>query len=669
MNNIEFEYERKPLETYPGNNTIVFDFYLPDYDIYIEDMRLNEENKPFLLSKRKPKSLSGASLNKKSQRYINQINHKINFFLDKKDQKAYKKIKSKNNPILKNENDSRLIIINSFLNDDFINDLKERLDKCGVNLNPLLKNDKISYFKQNNFFNDLANIRDYFDDSIKYFKEGLLKKENFLEYSFQNNEENSLYSLFFDYLDFYDSFLEKNDVIDYADMIVKATQKVKDINYKYILVDEYQDISKSRFKLLKKAKEVSCAKLVVVGDDWQSIFSFAGCDIKFFTKFDTCFDDSKIVYLEESHRFSNQLIGPTSDFIKDNNLRSKKLFSKRNDIEEPIVLKYYTGNNKINRWYNEISLIYNIISQIPANEKNVMILSRYNDNIDFIKRRLEDSNIHELGKNISFNNFHTAKGLDADNVIIIDVNKESSGKGIPNIQNTYFNSSFIDFYNEIEKEAEEKRLFYVALTRTKNKAYLCSDRKKPSVYLKYFDLIGTSEKLNESISFNTYEYEIEYYWDTKARKSRLKEYKCPICGEDIYLYLINSNYYIACSNFKECGWFVDDQITNKEYVFEDIGLCKRCKSGFKYKSDLNDKEFSCSNSDCRNSKAYINKLKRKGQKDLFDYKHLDNGRNPFKSFFKSQRNLHDFEYMHSEKAKNITSRIKKSQRNLFNFEK
>ena len=83
----------------------------------------------------------------------------------------------------------------------------------------------------------------------------------------------------------------------------------------------------------------------------------------------------------------------------------------------------------------------------------------------------EDSNIHELGKNISFNNFHTAKGLDADNVIIIDVNKESSGKGIPNIQNTYFNSSFIDFYNEIEKEAEEKRLFYVALTRTKNKVY------------------------------------------------------------------------------------------------------------------------------------------------------------------------------------------------------
>ena len=133
--------------------------------------------------------------------------------------------------------------------------------------------------------------------------------------------------------------------------------------------------------------------------------------------------------------------------------------------------------------------------------------------------------------------------------------------------------------------------------------------------------------------------------------------------------MINSNYYIACSNFKECGWFVDDQITNKEYVFDDIGLCKRCKSGFKYKSDLNDKEFSCSNSDCRNSKAYIKKLKREGQKDLFDYKHLDNGRNPFTSLFKSQRNLRDFEYMHSEKAKNITSRIKKSQRNLFNFEK
>jgi DNA helicase-4 len=88
----------------------------------------------------------------------------------------------------------------------------------------------------------------------------------------------------------YEQYLQKNNSVDFSDMINKSakllleSQDVRDqISFKYIIVDEYQDISRQRFDLVGALHDVTAAKIIAVGDDWQSIYAFSGSDITLFT--------------------------------------------------------------------------------------------------------------------------------------------------------------------------------------------------------------------------------------------------------------------------------------------------------------------------------------------------------------------------------------------------
>src|SRR5699024_4701459 len=97
-----------------------------------------------------------------------------------------------------------------------------------------------------------------------------------------------------------------NSEIDFDDMIIEATEIVKNkevhFNYKYIIIDEYQDISKSRFDLIKEIKNQTNAKLMCVGDDWQSIYRFTGSDIDLFTNFDKYVGYHEVLKIEKTDR-------------------------------------------------------------------------------------------------------------------------------------------------------------------------------------------------------------------------------------------------------------------------------------------------------------------------------------------------------------------------------
>ena len=77
--------------------------------------------------------------------------------------------------------------------------------------------------------------------------------------------------------------LKKENAIDFDDMIIEGRKKLEKQNLKYVIVDEFQDISQARAKLLKKIKELNNAKLYCVGDDWQAINKFSGGDVTIFT--------------------------------------------------------------------------------------------------------------------------------------------------------------------------------------------------------------------------------------------------------------------------------------------------------------------------------------------------------------------------------------------------
>jgi len=128
----------------------------------------------------------------------------------------------------------------------------------------------------------------------------------------------------------YNEMLISNNIIDFSDMINKATNYIRNdnikYNYDYIIIDEFQDISFGRYQLIDaiKNKKDNC-KLFSVGDDWQSIYRFTGSDIGLFNEFEKYFGISEISTIEKTYRFGNPLLELSNNFILKNPNQSQKL--------------------------------------------------------------------------------------------------------------------------------------------------------------------------------------------------------------------------------------------------------------------------------------------------------------------------------------------------------
>jgi DNA helicase-4 len=268
--------------------------------------------------------------------------------------------------------------------------------------------------------------------------------------------------------------------MDFDDLIIDATKCLKEnnkINYKYIIIDEYQDISLIRLNLIKEA--ANKAKIIVVGDDWQSIYSFSGSNINLFYNFRSEME-AKTLFIQNTYRNSQTLINIAGDFImKDESLIKKNLKSYK-EIINPILLVYYKN------FIDDLEkIINNIIAEDGINTK-ILILGRYNADINKIKSykfKINNSKITYIYNrkiNITFLTIHASKGLGFDNVIII--NFEKGEYGFPSSKKIdKFKKHYFKFNKNIN---EERRVFYVALTRTKKKVYLLVNKKNESCFIK-----------------------------------------------------------------------------------------------------------------------------------------------------------------------------------------
>ena len=268
------------------------------------------------------------------------------------------------------------------------------------------------------------------------------------------------------------------EAIDFDDMINFATKDVKLNPYKYIIIDEYQDSSLIRVNLIIKLIRLNNAKLLVVGDDWQSIYRFSGCDINIFLNFRKYFKKIKTLKIINTYRNSQELINVASNFVMKNPYQiRKKLVSFKNN-KKPIKIFYYKNN--------KAEALIKLINKINSN-KEILILGR--NNFD-IKQYLNDKLILDKDKiilkdnpeyKIKYLTIHKSKGLESDEVIIINLSDELYGfpsqiKEAKILR--YFQTSKASFKND-----EERRLFYVALTRTKNNTYLLVNKKNPSIFV------------------------------------------------------------------------------------------------------------------------------------------------------------------------------------------
>ena len=314
----------------------------------------------------------------------------------------------------------------------------------------------INLFKSNNYDVNLFNS---IFKNLKYSSEYILLKiinEIYIQYELE---------------------LKSTCKIDFNDMINMATDIVKTRyikQYKYIIIDEYQDTSITKYELIRQIKIKTNAKLFVVGDDFQSIYRFTGCNLSIFLKFNKLYDYSKIFKIKNTYRNSIELIKVTNKFITKNKNQIKKDLKSNKSITYPIVIIYTKNIRKA-----FIKLIENINTSILVlGRNNNDIYKVIDDDFKFINK----SNIIYKNKKFRYMTIHRSKGLEDENIIII--NMEDSETGFPSkIENNKILNYVLDVKDSYLYE-EERRLFYVALTRTKNRVYLIVDKDHESIFIK-----------------------------------------------------------------------------------------------------------------------------------------------------------------------------------------
>lgn len=298
----------------------------------------------------------------------------------------------------------------------------------------------------------------------------------------------------------YQSFLDTHGHIDFDDMINKALKYVETNKFwstwKFILVDEFQDISDPRARLVKALRDsAQDASLFCVGDDWQAIYRFTGSDLTFTTQFEKVFGKTAITTLDLTFRFNNAIGEVATQFVLQNPNQIKKMLKSRRVEHRPTVsLMRADNNDQQPNIESRAAIVLRRIASIAEPNSNVYFLSRFGFN-------LPDASVLEMFRtqypalNIEAMTIHASKGKETDYVVVLGL--ESGKHGFPSGKVTHPLLEALLPPLEDYKHAEERRLFYVALTRAKQRAYLVSDMAVASDFVVELLKNGYKVELNE----------------------------------------------------------------------------------------------------------------------------------------------------------------------------
>lgn len=275
--------------------------------------------------------------------------------------------------------------------------------------------------------------------------------------------------------------------IDFTDAILQATDICRSshpVKYDYIIVDEFQDISVDRYNFLKVLREGNPpARLYCVGDDWQSIYRFSGSDMALFNQFSDYFGQTEINKIETTYRFGEPLVSLSSQFIQRNEAQIKKNIHPFNpQVKTELQFCDYERRDYCN-------VIGQLVASIPL-DKSVFLLGRYSFDdyyLSFMYKSVKEGNrfFYIIGdRKIEFLTVHKSKGLEADYVIILQCNKDTYG--FPSLVSDDPVLNYVLTKSDQYPYGEERRLFYVAITRAKVKTYILYDRRFPSVFVDEF---------------------------------------------------------------------------------------------------------------------------------------------------------------------------------------
>ena len=562
------------------------DFYLDDYNIYIEHFGLNRNCENHLIG------------GKSSEEYVKEMEWK---------RKVHKKY------------GTTLIETFSYYQSEnrLLTRLAEKLQAQGVEFNEIEYREVYRILLENKTIKEWEDFIVLLKTFIELFKGNNYDETKFKEFydyvgglkdSFSKDRTIAFLKIVEEIYNDYEAYLLKIKKIDFNDMINKASDCIVknglDLPYKYIIVDEYQDTSFTRYNLLRNICDSIGAKIMVVGDDWQSIYSFSGCDVNIFTKFDNFFDVCETRYIEKTYRNSQQLIDASSNFVMKNPDQTRKELKSSKSLKYPIKLVNF--DNDFDEILKFELIIKNIINQSTFKNKKILILGRNNKDIfnllknfnvenEYGKRKFEilgDEDKLRRNKfvkivyrespdvNIEYRTVHQSKGLECDNVILINLKNWRAGFPNKMVDDPVLN--FVKRNGDSFSYAEERRLFYVALTRTKNNVYLLAPYFKSSVFIQELENDVNVELLNlENNKLETLK-NIEKNGERYAIPTKLK---CPVCKTGIVLlesFWNNGklNRVLKCSHnmappFNRCNWkggYYGSELKD----LDDIKHCPNC---------------------------------------------------------------------------------------------
>ena len=593
LNGIDYEYEAKYPYEYFAEVKKENKAYYPDFCLHTNVGDIWVEHFGITIDENRNRS---ASWCKDEEKYIQQMDDK-------------RRTHKKNNTTLIQTNQTLL------KNGKLLTHLEEELKKHGVAFHPLSEKKIEKYVSKLLKWQKYNAFETFIERYINLFKSQneltLAELEKYLleKYPYEKDRTKKFFSIVTQIYEAYQNELKSKGLDDFADMIMKAIEKLKKgeyiPKYKYIIVDEFQDVTRCTYNLIHLLQEKSWAKLFCVGDDWQSIYGFAGSDVSLFKSFDELFPHANSSFrLIQTHRNSQQLLDITKAFIEKNPRQIRKELKSGKPTQYPIKVAHFYKNkmdmNGIKGCPTKSDALEVIIRDIYEHDQNnpkITILGRYNDDISiiedssyFTKGICEDGNTtifyrrDNINLEINFMTIHKAKGLEFDNVVLF----LQEGDKIMS-----FPSGFTDDYllepllykTDHFPNAEERRIFYVALTRCKKQCYIINSEENTSSF--YQEIKDKCHSLNDTLE--------EYC-------KKIGKDICPACGSGIY------EEHTSNSNEKYKFWACDNPNCTARTSQKGMGKCPECGGVLIKRTNKKNEEFlGCQNyPQCGYTESLIN---------------------------------------------------------------
>ena len=360
--------------------------------------------------------------------------------------------------------------------------LTEKLAAHGVTLSPIPSEDVFAALEQQGRIDPFTRLVATF---LQHFKGSRLSFADVAERAGTRREKTraqAFLTVFRPIFKRYQEALAGSGEIDFHDMINRATDLVETGRYRspfgYILVDEFQDISPSRARLLKALLDSSPgAQLFAVGDDWQAIYRFSGSDISLMRGFGDHFGAFERIDLATTFRCADRIAAVATDFVLRNPAQIRKTVRATRNADMPSVYIGLPGEQ-------ELSLVKVALDRIAEDARRhdgtseVLLLGRY--------RHLRPRNLDALprqypGLRFTWMTVHRSKGLEADYAVVLGL---CTGKyGFPA---EIADDPLLDLVlaaPEAHPNAEERRLLYVAVTRARRQVFLLADGGPPSEFV------------------------------------------------------------------------------------------------------------------------------------------------------------------------------------------